>query len=542
MKAPKITITPIGGVEDENDVNSSLTGSSTLVDITYLNKNNVRQNYKLIIDIGMIQGNEETEMSYLNSQLHISKLNLKVEEIDSIFITHAHGDHLLLAPLYIKEGFKGKFHTHADTKKIAKLMFEDAVKIQQINLKQQSSLRKSSYDSAAFKKLRQNLNRLAKQSSVDVSHIEDELRDMFDDESHNSIRKDFSNNHTIYNEEDSWKTINNMKEHCYKRWYKLSNNNEIEFKFYNAAHIKGSATIVFRIKNYSAPESEYKYIGFSGDLGRFNPVIELEKNPDIPKEKLDFFMIESTYGNKNHDDVKRGLDILYKEISRVIHKRGKILIPTFALHRLPQMIEVLFTARDEKNLFPPETKIVCDSLLGKKILDYYIQNNTEGYKHLHKAEFVDYKGREKLLLQKKVIILSTSGMMDGGPIFNYLPLLEDSKNLLIACNYMAEGTLGHQITVKKDKLIEYSEKGSEEFKKINIRAKVVRLNGFSGHADQKDLKYYISNLNFNKNATLLINHGALQSSMIGLKNELERKKIASNVNIILAEISQETQI
>ena len=536
LQEPEITIIPLGGVEDENDINSSLTGSSTYVEIKYLDKNNTQKIHTILIDVGMLQGIEESANIYLNSKLHISQIHKKADEIDDIFITHAHSDHLLIAPLYVKEGFEGKFHTHSHTKKVAKHMFEDAVKIQNMNLKNQSSLKKINYHSPALKDVRKSLSRLSKHTGRDMSHLEAELIDMFDDDSHNSIRKDLSDGHTTYNEDDCINTIVKMKSYGYKRWYKVSNNAEIEFKFYNAAHIKGSATIVFRIKNYNSPESEYKYIGFSGDLGRFEPVIKLEKNPEVPKEKLDFFMIESTYGGKNHNDVKRALDILFKEIIKVIHRRGKIIIPTFALHRLPQMLELLFSARDDKFLIPPDTKIVCDSPLGKKLLADYISNNLEGYKHLHKAEFVNYNDREKILTEKKVIILSTSGMMDGGPIFNYLSLLEDSKNLLLACNYMGVGTLGHKITVEKDKLIEYSQKGFEELKEINIKAKVVRINGFSGHADQKDLKHYIKKISFNENAVLLINHGVKQGSMIALKNELERKNIAIETNIQLAEI------
>jgi metallo-beta-lactamase family protein len=538
MELPEIKITPLGGVEDENNINSSLTGSSTLVEVKYLDKNNVQKIHKFLIDVGMLQGIEESENIYLNKKLHISQVQLKADEIDDIFITHAHSDHLLIAPLYVKEGFEGEFHTHSHTKKVSKHMFEDAVKIQKINLKKQSSLNKISYNSPALKDVRKSLSRLSKRTGRDMSHLESELIEMFDDDSHNSIRKDLSGNHTTYNEDDCINTIIKMKGYDYKKWYKLSNNGEIEFKLYNAAHIKGSATIVFRVKNYNSPESECKQIGFSGDLGRFNPVIKLEKHPEIPEEKLDFFMIESTYGDKHHNDVKRALDILYKEINKVIHKRGKVIIPTFAQHRLPQMIEVLYNAI-EKGLIPPDTKIICDTPLGKKLLADYISNNVEGYKHLHKAQFIDYNDREKILSQKKIIILSTSGMMDGGPIFNYLTLLEESKNLLIACNYMTEGSLGHKIIIEKDKLVEYSQKDSDEIKEINIKAKVVRLNGFSGHADQKDLKYYINSINFNENATLLINHGVKQRSMIGLKNELERKNIASNINIVLAEIGHE---
>lgn len=539
LRKAEIKIIPLGGVEDDNNINSSLTGSSTLLEFTYLDKNNIQKIHRDIIDVGMLQGIEESENIYLNSKLHISQTQLKASDIDGIFITHAHSDHLLIAPLYVKEDYEGNFYTHSHTKKVAKHMFEDAVKIQKMNLKSQSSLRRVSYDSPALKDVRKSISRLGRKSGKNMSHLEEELRGMFDDDSHDSLRKDFADNHTIYNEDDCKNTIIRMKGYGYKRWNKLSNNSEIEFKFYNAAHIKGSATIVFRVKNFNSPESEYKHIGFSGDLGRFDPVLKLEKNPEVPKEKLDFFMIESTYGNKNHDEIKKGLHKLYKEISKVIHRRGKVIIPTFALHRLPQMLEVLFNARDEKGLIPPDTKIVCDTPLGKKLLADYISNNVEGYKHLHKAEFIDHNKRDKILVQKKVIILTTSGMIDGGPIFNYLSLLEDSKNLLLACNYMGEGTLGHQITVKKHKLIEYSEKGSEEQKEINIKAKVVRLNGFSGHADQKDLKQYIKSINFNENATLLINHGVKQRSMIGLKNELKRKNIANDVNITLAEIGHE---
>jgi len=534
LQEPEIKIIPLGGVEDENDINSSLTGSSTYVEVKYLDKNNTPKTHTMLIDVGMLQGIEESSNIYLNSKLHISQIHKKADEIDDIFITHAHGDHLLIAPLYIKEGFRGKFHSHTHTKKIARHMFDDAVKIQKISLKNKSSMKKISYNSPALKSLRKSLSRLSKQSGKDMRHLEEELKDMFDDDSHDSLRKDLSDNHTLYNEEDCKNTIVKMKGYGYRKWYKVSNHSEIEFKLYNAAHIKGSAAIIFRAKNYHS--KKYKYFGFSGDLGRFNPVLELEGHPDTPEEKLDFFMTESTYGNKKHDDIKRGLDILYKEINKTIHKRGKIIIPTFALHRLPQMLELLIRARDEKNLIPPDVKIVYDSPLGKKLLEDYISNNTEGYKHLHKAEYIDFQLRAKLLLKKKVIILSTSGMMDGGPIFNYFSLLENTKNLLIACNYMAEDTLGHSIIVKKDKLIEYSDSNSNEIKEINIKAKIVKLNGFSGHADQRDLKTYINSLRFNENAILLINHGVKQGSMIALKNELERKNIAIETNIQLAEI------
>lgn len=423
-----------------------LGGASTVTGAKYLleTKAGSKKLVKILIDCGMVRGAKEAE------EENYKDFSFNPSEIDYLFITHAHIDHIGLIPKLYKDGFRGKIFTTAPTIDLARLTLIDSCEI---------------------------LQREAKEAGREP----------------------------LYNEEHIKESLALAKAVEYNKKTKLIN--EIYFRFQNAGHILGSAIIEIWAQG--------KKIVFSGDLGNTpNPLL----NPPAEIIEADYIVIESTYGNKIHENKEKRKEILENIIEDTIANRGVLMVPAFAVERSQELLYELNELVENSRI--PRVPVFIDSPMAievtqvyKKYSDYF---NKEA-RHLIKSgdELFKFPGLtlSETIEQSKVInrivppkiIIAGSGMSTGGRIlFHEKMYLPDSRSCLLIISFQVKGSLGREILEGAKKVIILGEE-------ISIRAKIVSISGYSSHADQENLYQWLTG--FSKPVrNIFVVHGEKEAS------------------------------
>ncbi len=262
----------------------------------------------------------------------------------------------------------------------------------------------------------------------------------------------------------------------------------VDFTFHDAGHILGSAIIEV--------EAENRKIVFSGDLG--HPPAPLLRPPDY-LTSADFVLVESTYGDRNHETPEEAEEMVENIIEDTILRGGVLMIPSFAMERTQQLLYHLNELVENRRL--PALPIFIDSPLAigvTKIYQKYPAYFNQEAKDLIKSgddifKFPGLKFTQTVKESKEInnvsppkIIIAGSGMSQGGRILHHeLRYLPDEKNTLLVVTYQAEGTLGRKI-FEGAKEVEILDQ------KIPVRAQIKSISSYSAHADQKGLVEWIS--------------------------------------------------
>lgn len=319
------------------------------------------------------------------------------------------------------------------------------------------------------------------------------------------------NKENLYQKEDidklleRWQTIN---------YHQKFNLEDLNIEFFNAGHILGSAFIKINQDN--------KTIVFSGDLGNRKKSLEdeLENLPET-----DYLVLESTYGNRNHQNLFNRKEILEKILERIIYEKRVLIIPTFALERAQEILFDIQDLIDKKRI--PEIKIFLDSPLAYRISKIY-EKYPEYLNPLARSEILS-KGifycdclriiqdideeKELLFSSSPKIILAGSGMITGGRILNILEkYIEDEKTTILFIGYQSEGSLGR-------KILEGEKNVFINNKEFEVKAEVLTLFSYSAHRDQEGILAWIYPQR-NRIKKIFLTHGELEA-----KKALQRKII-----------------
>ncbi|MFA6100299.1 MAG: MBL fold metallo-hydrolase [Patescibacteria group bacterium] len=263
---------------------------------------------------------------------------------------------------------------------------------------------------------------------------------------------------------------------------------DFKVTYHNAGHIFGSSFL-------SIEAGDGSRAVFSGDLGNINtPLLQ-------PKEALtttDTLFIESTYGNRIHENESIRAELLKKTIVETINKKGVLMIPSFAIERTQ---EILFELNHfvENRLIPP-VDIYLDSPMAIKasaIFDQFPKYyNREALRLIATGdklfEFPGLKATLKREDSKTInqsprpkVIIAGSGMMNGGRILHHLVrYLSDKNSTVLIIGYQAEGTLGRRLYTGEKHVTVLSER-------IDVKAKITSIGAYSAHADQRMLLDWI---------------------------------------------------
>jgi hypothetical protein len=298
---------------------------------------------------------------------------------------------------------------------------------------------------------------------------------------------------------------------------------DVRLTFYNAGHILGSS-----IAHFHVGEGLYN-IAFSGDFKFERTRLFDRAETNFPR--LEALIMEATYGGSQdfQPTRKEAEEALIKVINETVSKRGKVLIPTFAVGRSQEVMMVLeeairngkiegvpvyldgmiYEATAIHTAYPEYLNSVLRDMIFHHGMNPFISENFIAVDSPSKrADIIDDESAS--------IILATSGMLNGGPVMEYFRHLSgDEKNTLIFVGYQAEGTLGRRIQ-KGWKEIPFTSNGKREVVEVNMRVETV--DGFSGHSDRKQLMNYVRALSSKPEKVITV-HGD-ESKCIDLASSL----------------------
>lgn len=314
----------------------------------------------------------------------------------------------------------------------------------------------------------------------------------------------------------------------YKQWFTLIDTKQLNarIRLQRAGHILGSAYV--EVDLYYPETGEKKRIVFSGDLGAPHaPILPAPKAP----YKADILVIESTYGDRLHEDRRSRRARLEKVLEHALSNQGTVLIPAFSIGRTQELLYELEDiihcralkepAKAQSSASKSNTSkapaldwanlpIILDSPLASRFtavyreLDHFWDVEARGRlaKGRNPLAFrnlltVDSHQAHLAMVNRLVqtaqpaIVIAGNGMCSSGRIVNYLKaMLGDERHDVLFVGYQAEGTPGRQIQRFGPR------SGHVEFdgQRYDIRAQVHTIGGYSAHADQKGLVSFVTRM------------------------------------------------
>ncbi len=322
----------------------------------------------------------------------------------------------------------------------------------------------------------------------------------------------------------------------YKQWQTVSDNGSgsLRIKFQPAGHILGSAYVECDVRR----QGERHRVVFSGDLGA--PHAPLLPAPESPY-RADTLVIESTYGDRQHQGRRQRRQQLQQVIEHALTDRGAILIPAFSigrtqeiLYELESLIHDLSKKRQFKDTWQ-DLEIIVDSPLANDFTAVYRQLkpfwDREALRRVeqgrHPLSFenlytVDDHAQHQTAVNyikstgHPCVVIAASGMCAGGRMLNYLKaLVEDPRTDIVFIGYQAKGTPGRDIQT-------YGPRGGYvhlDGQRFDIKAQVHSLSGYSAHADQQDLLKFVKRMRY-KPQQIRIVHGD-DEAKANLKEEMQ---------------------
>jgi metallo-beta-lactamase family protein len=395
--------------------------------------------HQILLECGLFQGRRE------ESILRNSTFPFDPSKLSAAIVSHAHIDHVGNFPNLCRKGFVGNIYCTFATRDLAAIMLEDSAQIQQ--------------DDAAF---------ISKQRA----------------------KKGLPPVEPLYNAEDAQRAIKQFVTFNYDRPMAVAPGVTVTFR--DAGHILGSAQVVIDVTEGAR---KFRYL-FSGDVGRGDD--DILRDPE-PVENVDFLQVESTYGNRDHSFKADSVAELTRLINETVARKGKIIIPAFAVGRTQQIVFSLHQLTLAGKI--PRLPMFVDSPLSVNATEVFRLHpecfNETTYKFLR--EKANPFGMENLTyirelahsmklndLHDPAIIISASGMAEAGRVRHHLRNnIGNSRNLILFVGYCAEHTLGFQIRSGRSPVNIFGEP-------FEVRAQVAAIDAFSGHADRTELKRYVS--------------------------------------------------
>lgn len=413
-------------------------------------------NQRVMIDCGYYQ---ERALQDRNWQ----PFKLPPAELDAVLLTHAHLDHCGLLPKLGKDGLRARIYCTSATGDIAKIVMGDSAKIQE--------------EDVAFKKKRHRKEgRKGKHPEVPLFTIDDAervggLMSYVDFETTVQVAEGF------------------------------------EATFFESGHILGAASILLKVQ----ADGETRRILFSGDIGRSD--VPILRDPTLFTEGVDYVVMESTYGDREHPEGQAISDQLAEVVNEAHRQRGNVIIPSFAVERSQELMYYLGELLEQKRI--PPTMVLVDSPMAVRVTDVFRRHpelfDEETMERLsrgsHPCDFPSLKlirtvEQSKAInsIRGTVIIIAGSGMCTGGRIKHHLKAnMGEPENTILFVGYQAVGTLG-RIIVDGAKSVRLFGEQRE------IKARVTQIGGFSGHAGKSELLHWVGSLE-TKPRRVFVTHG-----------------------------------
>ena len=413
---------------------------------------------KFLVDFGMQQG----EDIYENVQVPVSP-----GHIDFVLVTHAHIDHSGMLPLLYAGGFSGEIHATAATANLCSVMLRDSAHIQE---------------------------------------FEAEWR------SRKAHRRGDPDYEPLYTMDDALGAISLFVPHEYEKEYELAPGITVFFR--DAGHLLGSSSIVLTLTE----DGETRRIVFSGDIG--NTAQPLIRDPQYIDE-ADYAVIESTYGNREHDRPTDYVTALAEVLQTTFDRKGTVIIPSFAVGRTQEMLYFIRQIKEDGLVKGHDGfKVYVDSPLANEATDIFINNrescyDEEALSYVRKGiNPIEFEGLVRTVTSDDSrainfnnmpkVIISASGMCEAGRIKHHLKHhLWEKQNTVLFVGYQASNTLGRALVDGAKKVKLFGET-------VRVAAEIKQLPGVSGHADVNGLLKWAQNVKGVKK--FFVNHGEASSA------------------------------
>jgi metallo-beta-lactamase family protein len=380
---------------------------------------------RLLFDCGLFQGLKELRLR------NWAPLPIPPETIDAVVLTHAHLDHSGWLPRLVGQGFKGDVYCTGGTHDLCKLVLPDAAHLQEEDAKFANKRGFSKHSPAL----------------------------------------------PLFTEQDAAEALSRFKPQPFNQ--KISVIKGIEVEFINAGHLLGSSYVLVTRSDKSGGR-----ILFGGDLGRYARPILPDPSPGV---QADVLLLESTYGDRLHPAEDNGAR-LAQIITETIARRGKVIIPAFAIGRVEELLYWLFRLEDEGRL--AKLPIYVDSPMALKGLEYYKTRTDEldqevqtMRRRLPRFTPVNSALESKALVENDTpaVIVASSGMATGGRVVHHLFAgLPDPRNTVLFVGYQAAGTRGRQLTDGAQYVKMFGQH-------VPVHARIERIDGMSAHADAGEI-------------------------------------------------------
>ena len=391
---------------------------------------------QILVDCGMFQERDFLERNW-------SPPTVRPRDIDVVLLTHAHIDHCGLLPKLVADGFRGKILATAPTCDLVRVLLIDSAQIQA--------------EDAQYKQKRHRQE--GREGRYPVK--------------------------PLYTLRDVERTLPLLESVTYHHPVRLGDH--ASAVFHEAGHILGAAIVEVLVKEHDIS----RRLVFSGDLGM--PGKPLARGPDQLTE-ADWLVLESTYGDRNHEDRGTIEDQLAAAIDETVAAGGKVIIPIFAVERAQELIYYL--GRLVRSGRIPSVPVYLDSPMAAEVnkiferhQDYFNpavkQQIAAGQMSLGFSSLTTIQtvAESKALNHCKgpAIIMSTNGMCTAGRIKHHLAQYIDCPECLVLfVGYQGRGTLGRQLLDGRTDV-----RLLGRFRRV--KARVGRIEGFSGHADRAAL-------------------------------------------------------
>jgi len=398
---------------------------------------------KILVDCGLYQERQFVSRNW-------EPFDVPPSSIQAVLLTHAHLDHCGLLPKLVKEGFRGRIYCTGATAEIARIILLDAGKIQE--------------EDAAYKRKRH------KKQGREGPH----------------------GDLPLYTVEDA--------EACSPFFAPVPYDKEVEIApgvqatFSEAGHVFGSSFINVDYEQ----NGEARTVLFSGDMGRANrPIL---RDPEAAKE-ADYILVESTYGDRVHDDRKDIKTAIGEVINATKAAGGNLIVPSFALERSQELLYYIDELLVEGAI--PDIKVFLDSPMAGRITKVFRKHpelfDREMRRFIRKNgcpfDFENLTFTESTNDSKKIndmrgtiMVIAGSGMCTGGRIKHHLVNnITRPESTIMFVGYQAVGTLGRRIV-----------EGDPEVRILGqnypVKARIVQIHGFSAHADKQELLEWLTTL------------------------------------------------
>lgn len=394
---------------------------------------------RLLLDCGLYQGRRK---DFYERNLNFP---FDVREVGAAILSHAHIDHSGNLPNFVKQGYAGLIYATNATAHLSDIMLRDSGHIQE-------------YDAEFVNKRRK------KRGEPPIE--------------------------PLYTAADAAIAAQQLVERRYDQPFEVLPG--ARARLVEAGHILGSAAVILDLEE----NGRSVRLMFSGDIGRLGmPIV---RDPVLPHE-VDYLILESTYGDRDHDHPQSAYDALREVISRTVERGGKVIIPAFAVGRTQALVYYLHQMIDRHEI--PRIPVFVDSPLAINVTEIFRDHpecfDAEATAFMQADPHGAALGFDLLSYTRSVeeskainhvegptIIISASGMAEVGRILHHLRNnIGDPRNTVLITSWMAPHTLGRRLKEGEKHVKIFGEEHE-------VKAEVANIDGLSAHADKNDLLEY----------------------------------------------------